>query len=113
MKLTKLNSKNVRYYNPSTGRFLSADPIGFKGGDTNLYRYVLDNPVNLIDSRGTDGIVPRVLFCPALINCPKTKEKCWKSKGIGIGDALDFPAECSKEQDEDDDPHTCEESGAK
>ena len=30
----------ARYYNPETGRFISEDPIGFAGGDNNLYRYV-------------------------------------------------------------------------
>jgi RHS repeat-associated protein len=25
------------------------DPIGFHGGDTNLYGYVLNDPVNLVD----------------------------------------------------------------
>lgn len=30
----------ARWYDPVTGRFISSDPIGFAGGDTNLYRYV-------------------------------------------------------------------------
>ena len=41
-----------RYFNPDTGRFLSEDPIGFYGGDANLYRYVINNPANLIDPKG-------------------------------------------------------------
>ena len=36
-------------YNPETGRFLSEDPIGFDGGDENLYRYVYNNPINSVD----------------------------------------------------------------
>ena len=35
-----------------TGRFLSEDPIGFEGGDNNLYAYVLNDPVNLLDPDG-------------------------------------------------------------
>jgi RHS repeat-associated protein len=32
--------------------FISEDPIGFNGGDTNLYRYVGNNPINFIDPTG-------------------------------------------------------------
>ena len=42
----------ARYYNPSTGRFLSEDPIGFAGRDTNLYRYVKNNPIRFRDPTG-------------------------------------------------------------
>ena len=42
----------ARYYDPQIGRFISSDPIGFLGGDINLYRYVKNNPVNLIDPSG-------------------------------------------------------------
>lgn len=47
----------ARTYEPSLGRWLSADPIGFFGGDFNLYRYVSNNPVLLIDPSGllTEG----------------------------------------------------------
>jgi len=42
----------ARYYNPRTGRFLTKDPIGFGGGDVNLYRYVFNNPVRYRDPWG-------------------------------------------------------------
>jgi RHS repeat-associated protein len=48
---TGLYYNRARYYNPSTGRFLSEDPIGFLGG-INFYRYVFNNPANLIDPTG-------------------------------------------------------------
>jgi hypothetical protein len=44
---------SARYYNPTTGRFLSEDPIRFAGG-INLYAYVQDNPVNKYDPNGTN-----------------------------------------------------------
>ncbi|MFH0786371.1 MAG: RHS repeat-associated core domain-containing protein [Pseudomonadota bacterium] len=42
----------ARYYDPKAGRFISRDPIGFQGGDTNFYRYVGNNPVNWVDPLG-------------------------------------------------------------
>ncbi len=42
----------ARYYDPEIGRFLSEDPLGFGGGDANLFRYVFNNPVNLVDPNG-------------------------------------------------------------
>ncbi|MBI1811848.1 MAG: RHS repeat-associated core domain-containing protein [Nitrospirae bacterium] len=47
-----------RYYYPSRGRFISKDPIGFGGGDVNLYRYVGNNPVNFTDPFGLDRYNP-------------------------------------------------------
>lgn len=41
-----------RHYDPDLGRWLSKDPILFDGGDTNLYGYVLNDPVNLVDPSG-------------------------------------------------------------
>jgi len=42
----------ARYYDPQVGRFLQRDPLGFGGGDVNLYNYVGGNPVNLVDQLG-------------------------------------------------------------
>lgn len=47
----------ARDYDGSTGRWLSKDPILFNGGDTNLYGYVLNDPVNLLDPNGKNPIV--------------------------------------------------------
>ena len=51
----------ARYYDPTTGRFLSEDPLGFAGGDCNLYAYVFDDPANLNDPNGE--IAPLVAAC--------------------------------------------------
>jgi len=40
------------------GRFISKDPIGFKGG-VNAYAYVQNNPVNAIDPFGLDSCAER------------------------------------------------------
>jgi RHS repeat-associated protein len=42
----------ARYYDPDVGRFISEDPIGFSGGDENLYTYVGGNPVMGVDPWG-------------------------------------------------------------
>jgi RHS repeat-associated protein len=48
---TNLRYYRARYYDQTGGRFISEDPIRFYGGD-NFYRYVLNNPANLMDPTG-------------------------------------------------------------
>ena len=43
----------ARAYDPATGTFLQIDPIGFGGGDANLYAYTWNNPYNWVDPAGT------------------------------------------------------------
>jgi RHS repeat-associated protein len=49
---TGLTHFGAREYDAQVGRWTSADPISFAGGDANLYGYVLGDPVNLLDSSG-------------------------------------------------------------
>ena len=42
----------ARDYDPEVGRWTAQDPIDFGGGDTNLYGYVLGDPINHIDPTG-------------------------------------------------------------
>ncbi len=44
----------ARYYAPWLGRWVNCDPAGMVDG-TNLYGYVSENPLSLIDSNGTQG----------------------------------------------------------
>ncbi len=55
-----LQYRRNRYYDPATGRFTQADPIGL-GGGTNLYGFANGDPVNNTDPFGL--CVP---FCSAL-----------------------------------------------
>jgi len=50
---TALYYYRARYYDPTSGRFRNEDPLGFGGGDTNLYRYVRNNSPNSTDPQGT------------------------------------------------------------
>ncbi|MFP4439784.1 MAG: RHS repeat-associated core domain-containing protein, partial [Chloroflexaceae bacterium] len=49
---TGLTRFGARDYDAATGRWTSKDPLGFNAGDTNLYRYVGNDPVNWIDPTG-------------------------------------------------------------
>jgi uncharacterized protein RhaS with RHS repeats len=45
----------ARYYDAEAGKFVSKDPLGFGGGDLNLYGYVAGNPLVGIDPSGLSG----------------------------------------------------------
>ena len=49
---TGLMYYRARFYDPNLGRFISEDPIGFAGGDLNLYGYVSNSPGSFTDPSG-------------------------------------------------------------
>jgi RHS repeat-associated protein len=51
----------ARDYDPSVGRWTAKDPIRFGGGDSNLYAYVVGDPVNYLDPDGRLGIPGAVI----------------------------------------------------
>ncbi len=51
---TGLNYDRARWYDPKGGKFVGQDPIGFAGGDSNVYRYVGNSPANGFDPSGLD-----------------------------------------------------------
>jgi RHS repeat-associated protein len=53
----------ARYYDTSTGRFVSEDSVRFRRGSIDLYTYVQNDPVNLLD---LFGMCP----CPRAGNAP-------------------------------------------
>jgi RHS repeat-associated protein len=65
----------ARDYDPTVGRWAAKDPILFDGGYANLYGYVLNDPVNLIDPLGTTD--PDLYFDSArVLSRPLTKCGC-------------------------------------
>ena len=53
---TGLQLLTARYYDAEVGRFVTRDPIGFGGGDWNIYGYVLNSPSLRTDP---DGLLPQ------------------------------------------------------
>jgi RHS repeat-associated protein len=49
---TGLHYYRARFYDANLGRFISEDPIGFRGGDVNLFGYVRNNPMLYVDREG-------------------------------------------------------------
>jgi RHS repeat-associated protein len=54
---TKLTHFGARDYDASTGRWTVKDPILFAGRNTNLYGYVLNDPINRLDPLGLWEVV--------------------------------------------------------
>lgn len=82
----------ARYYDPAVGRFTQPDPIGFAGGDINLYAYVKGNPVNETDPTGL-----RNILVPG-INISGTREDRWWRPGSRFDRAFRrFTGETSSE----------------
>jgi RHS repeat-associated protein len=50
-----------RFMSPELGRFLQADPIGFKGDGSNLYRYCGNDPIDKSDPMGLENPPARIL----------------------------------------------------
>lgn len=49
---TGLDYYRARYYQPAYQRFIAQDPIGFHGGDVNLYAAMANDPVDHTDPLG-------------------------------------------------------------
>ena len=47
-----------RWYDAEVGRWISEDPIGFRGGDVNLSRFVANNAMIFVDAQGLKTCCP-------------------------------------------------------
>ncbi len=98
---TGLYFYRARYYDPMDGRFISRDPIGFDGGDVNLYAYVQNNPTNLTDPSGKSPWYGN--YCgPGYFSAPPIDEldaacqqhdACYAVNGFGWRDVVNPPTE--------------------
>jgi RHS repeat-associated protein len=64
---TGLQYSRARYYDSAAGRFISQDPIGFGGGDTNLYRRVGNSPINATDPSGNEPVALTTVAVGAIL----------------------------------------------
>jgi RHS repeat-associated protein len=74
----KLYHYRARFYDSVTGRFVSQDPMGFAAGDSNLYRYVANDPVGDSDPSGLDNAGPNggtLKMAPGVTMPPGTEIK--------------------------------------
>jgi RHS repeat-associated protein len=69
---TKLLRFGARDYDPETGRWTAKDPILFDGGDTNLYAYAGNDPVNRVDPPGFKGSAHDTLVEQSSPHCYKS-----------------------------------------
>jgi RHS repeat-associated protein len=76
---TGLNYYRARYYDTSTGRFLSEDPLRFDVG-TDFYIYTANNPLRFKDPKG-------------LSPSPCPKPTCLQVFLSGLGDTADTALE--------------------
>jgi RHS repeat-associated protein len=83
---TELYYYGFRYYNPSTGRWLSRDPIGEEGG-LNLYGMVGNNPINHWDYLGLNDY--KAHRCMEL---KQKYEKYYNSTTLSLFDTADEAA---------------------
>ena len=67
---TKLTRFGYRDYDAYVGKWTAKDPIGFAGGDSNLYGYVLGNPVGFVDS---DGLSFKDMLAKAILTIGRNR----------------------------------------
>jgi RHS repeat-associated protein len=97
---TGLRYYRARYYDSSTGRFLSEDPITFDSGTTNFYAYADDNPVNFTDPDGRKAEV-----CCRLSLYPGLRQAGMKHCYVKITPVKGKPQTYGLHGEEDTPPH--------
>ncbi len=88
---TQLLRFGVRDYDPVTGRWSAKDPIGFSGGQANLFSYVANDPINRRDPHGLQDNYPIRFGAPTAAQTSggspsfRYNASCWLSNAGGNG----------------------------
>ncbi len=91
---TGLQYNRARYYSATVGRWTSQDPLSFSAGDTNLYRYVNNQPTDATDPDGLQSMYP---YVPRGVRAPGPNPKgdyileANKSPRQNVGPQADVP----------------------
>lgn len=78
---TGLYYYRARYYDQTSGRFLSEDPAGLRGDGPNLYAYTLNRPTVLVDPTG----LLAEIYCERI---PSAGATWWQNIGLTLGQAM-------------------------
>lgn len=91
---TGLYYYRARYYSPTLQRFISEDPIGFAGGDVNVFAYVGNSPVMQADPFGLATFARPDQYGRLTFGPPPTGGRKDRGSGGGLG-ATGLIAACS------------------
>ncbi|MCC6527789.1 MAG: hypothetical protein IT373_34405 [Polyangiaceae bacterium] len=94
---TGLARFGARDYDPGVGRWTGKDPIRFDGGDSNLFAYVSNNPVNGIDidGRSWGSAIQDPLCYACVLPFYEEAEKCKDDCGRNCGDGQTCKTLCT------------------
>ncbi|MCA9996328.1 MAG: hypothetical protein KDE56_11305 [Anaerolineales bacterium] len=81
----------ARDYDAQVGRWTAKDPIGFSGGDENLYVYVENDSMNYLDSTGKNPSFPQNQESSQDSSSETCDSEPSESEAVGVIQAL-FPA---------------------
>jgi RHS repeat-associated protein len=80
---TELMLYRIRYYHTALGRFINRDPIEYEADDTNLFRYMYNNPLKYQDENGLKQQNTTSIFAPSSdCNINSCIQKCQEETNV-------------------------------